>query len=45
MSDNNVIKGQAWISGNKLLQDQIIDINGNYKPDEDMVIYGDIMGK
>ena len=28
MSDNNVIKGQAWISGNKLLQDQIIDING-----------------
>jgi hypothetical protein len=30
MSDNssNVIKGQAWISDNKLLQDQIIEING-----------------
>ena len=26
--DNNVIKGQAWISNDKLLQDQIIEING-----------------
>lgn len=27
-SSDNVIKGQAWVSGNELLQDQIVFLNG-----------------